>query len=264
MNKSPLRYPGGKQRIVKHLGNKLPKQISEYREPFLGGGSVFFYMKHQRPDIQHWWINDKFEPLHNFWQQIAHNSENVISKINIFKGNHQNGKDLHYTLRKLYSDFRTPVDAAAAFYILNRCSFSGLTFSGGYSQLAYDSRFTENGIKKLANYSPLLCNANITNLDYTELLEMPAKHGDPFIFMDPPYDIKASTLYGEKGNTHKGFDHVKFANDCKKCNYNWMITYNDNPNIRNLFSWANINEISVVYSMNSNSKKAVELVITNF
>ena len=38
--KSPLRYPGGKQRIVKQLGDKLPTHFDEYREPFLGGGSV--------------------------------------------------------------------------------------------------------------------------------------------------------------------------------------------------------------------------------
>jgi DNA adenine methylase len=54
--KSPLRYPGGKQRIVKQLGDKLPTHFDEYREPFLGGGSVFFYMQNVKPDVKHWWI----------------------------------------------------------------------------------------------------------------------------------------------------------------------------------------------------------------
>jgi DNA adenine methylase len=262
--KSPLRYPGGKQRIVKQLGDKLPTHFDEYREPFLGGGSVFFYMQNIKPDVKHWWINDKFEPVHNFWNQIAHFPENVLSIIKAFRTDHPDGKDLHGTLRRLYKEFHDEEDTAAAFYILNRCSFSGLTFSGGYSQAAFDTRLTDNGIKKLSLYSPILKTAKITNLDYNALLQAPAKNGDVFVFMDPPYDIKASTLYGNKGNTHKDFDHSKFADDCKNCAYKWMITYNDNQNIRDLFSWANIQEIPVLYSMNSNSKKAVELVITNY
>lgn len=262
--KSPLRYPGGKQRIVKQLGDKLPKHFDEYREPFLGGGSVFFYMQSIKPDVKHWWINDKFEPVYNFWNQIAHFPENVLSIIKAFRTDHPEGKDLHSTLRMLYNEFHDEEDTAAAFYILNRCSFSGLTFSGGYSQAAFDTRLTDNGIKKLSLYSPILKPAKITNLDYSALLQAPAKNGDVFVFMDPPYDIKASTLYGNKGNTHKDFDHSKFADDCRNCSYNWMITYNDNKNIRDLFSWANIQEIPVLYSMNSNSKKAVELVITNY
>lgn len=221
-------------------------------------------MQNIKPDVKHWWINDKFEPVYNFWNQIAHFPENVLSIIKAFRTDHPDGKDLHGTLRRLYNEFHDEEDTAAAFYILNRCSFSGLTFSGGYSQAAFDTRLTDNGIKKLSLYSPILKTAKITNLDYNALLQAPAKNGDVFVFMDPPYDIKASTLYGNKGNTHKDFDHSKFADDCKNCAYKWMITYNDNQNIRDLFSWANIQEIPVLYSMNSNSKKAVELVIRNY
>jgi len=262
--KSPLRYPGGKQRIVPLLTDKLPENISEYREPFLGGGSVYFHIQYHYPHIQNWWVNDKFQPLYNFWKQLSINPQNVQSSIKSLRSSYPDGRTLHKALRMGYNGFSNPVEAAAAFYILNRCSFSGLTFSGGYSQAAYDTRLTENGIKKLSLYSPVLKTAKITNLDYSALLNAPAKNGDVFVFMDPPYDIKASTLYGDKGDTHKSFDHAKFADDCRNCSYNWMITYNDNENIRDLFSWANIQEIPVLYSMNSNSKKAVELVITNY
>ena len=37
--KTPLRYPGGKSRAVQKLFQFLPKDITEFREPFLGGGS---------------------------------------------------------------------------------------------------------------------------------------------------------------------------------------------------------------------------------
>jgi DNA adenine methylase len=259
--KSPLRYPGGKQRIVPLLKDKLPETFSEYREPFFGGGSVYFYIRSQYPDNQNWWVNDKFQPLYNFWKQLSINPQTVQDAINTFRNSHSDGRTLHKTLRTDYNEFSNPVDAAAAFYILNRCSFSGLTFSGGYSQAAYDTRLTERGLKALPLYGPLL-NINITNEDYTSLLN--TNGNDVFIFMDPPYDIKASTLYGKNGNTHKAFDHIAFAENCRNCKHNWMITYNNNLNIRQLFSWANIHEIPVLYSMNSNSKKTVELVITNY
>jgi DNA adenine methylase len=260
--KSPLRYPGGKQRIVPLLTDKLPENISEYREPFLGGGSVYFHIQYHYPHIQNWWVNDKFQPLYNFWKQLSINPQNIQSSIKSLRSSYPDGRTLHKALRMGYNGFSNPVEAAAAFYILNRCSFSGLTFSGGYSQAAYDTRLTESGLKALPLYQPLLNNINITNEDYTSLLN--ADGNNVFIFMDPPYDIKASTLYGKNGNTHKDFDHVAFAENCRKCGHKWMITYNDNANIRDLFSWANIHEIPVLYSMNSNSKKTIELVITNY
>ena len=49
MIKSPLRYPGGKSRAVKLISSLVP-QFDEFREPFVGGGSVFIYLKQQFPE----------------------------------------------------------------------------------------------------------------------------------------------------------------------------------------------------------------------
>lgn len=265
--KSPLRYPGGKQKIVSQLLPLAPKDIIEYREPFLGGGSVFLYFKQQKNDIKHWWINDGYKPVANFWQQVINHSDDVVRMVRTFMKDHPEGKDLHKTLRRLYNELQNEEDTAAAYFILNRCSFSGLTLSGGYSQQSYDGRLTESSIQKLANCSQLLKDADVTNLDYSELLTRPSKNGEKgvFIFMDPPYDIDSSNLYGESGNMHSNFDHVKFAEDCKACwEHRWMITYNDNEYIRTLFNWANIQEINVTYSLNSSGKQKKELVISNY
>ena len=51
MIKSPLRYPGGKSRIASKLVNLMPKNICEYREPMVGGGSVFIYIRQKFPDM---------------------------------------------------------------------------------------------------------------------------------------------------------------------------------------------------------------------
>ena len=65
--RSPLRYPGGKQRAIKEIAKHLPRHAREYREPMVGGGSVFFYLK-QRAFAETYWINDKFTDLVEFWR----------------------------------------------------------------------------------------------------------------------------------------------------------------------------------------------------
>ena len=53
MIKSPLRYPGGKSRAVKFIAPLIP-EFDEYREPFIGGGSVFIYLKQLYTALMAW------------------------------------------------------------------------------------------------------------------------------------------------------------------------------------------------------------------
>ena len=57
MLKSPLRYPGGKSKAINQITEYLPNNFSAFREPFVGGGSVFIYLKQKFPQIK-FWIND--------------------------------------------------------------------------------------------------------------------------------------------------------------------------------------------------------------
>ncbi|BCU98473.1 MAG: hypothetical protein CM15mV22_1050 [Eurybiavirus sp.] len=72
--KTPLRYPGGKSRAVPKLCQWLPAEITEYREPFLGGGSMAIEMTKRYPDMSIW-VNDFYEPLYNFWVQLRDNGD---------------------------------------------------------------------------------------------------------------------------------------------------------------------------------------------
>jgi site-specific DNA-adenine methylase len=79
MIKSPLRYPGGKSRIAKIIVKNFPN-FAEYREPFLGGGSVFIETKQQFPDKK-FWINDAYFDLFKFWEQSQIDVETLQNKI---------------------------------------------------------------------------------------------------------------------------------------------------------------------------------------
>ena len=88
------------------------------------------------------------------------------------------------------------------------------------------------------------------------------RHNDEtFIYADPPYLLEKSTLYGERGSTHKDFDHLRFAEEIKKKN-NWVISYNPHPEILELYKDYKIVYPQWSYGM-STDKKAKEILVLN-
>ncbi len=264
MIKSPLRYPGGKSRAI-NLISKLVPEFNEYREPFVGGGSLFVYLKQLLPKNKYW-INDLYEPLYYFWLQTKMNPINLIELIKTWKNEYQTGKDLFAFLKKNYDSFNIE-QKAAAFFIFNRITFSGTSDSGGFSEAAYKGRFTDSSIDRVKKIVLLTKDIIITNNDYQELVD--ANGDNVFIFLDPPYySATKSALYGKNGNLHKGFDHVRFADVMKKCNHKWLITYDDSKYIRDLFSFAHIIPWNLKYGMrnvtNNSDQDGKELFISNY
>lgn len=92
MIKSPLRYPGGKSRAVKTIAKIIP-DFDEFREPFLGGGSVFIYLK-QKYSHKKYWINDIYNNLYLFWKHTQIDIDGLINQINYWKINFTDGKGL--------------------------------------------------------------------------------------------------------------------------------------------------------------------------
>ena len=144
------------------------------------------------------------------------------------------------------------------YYALNRSSFSGATLSGGYSKEAAAKRFTQSSIDRLREFqSPSL---SVELADFRDSL---AKHDDnTFIYADPPYAINNPVLYGENGSTHKGFDHLGFAEAIKKKN-NWIVSYNDSKYIRELYQGYEIIETGWSYGMHGGHAKEGDLTNTS-
>jgi DNA adenine methylase len=264
MIKSPLRYPGGKSRAVNLISGIIPDFL-EYREPFVGGGSLFVFLKQLYPDRK-FWINDLYKYLYLFWKYAAQDADILMNKICEWKLSFNDGKKLFYFLRENMDEF-SDLEKAAAFFIYNRITFSGTSLSGGFSQAAFNARFTDSSLTRLRYASQILQEVKITNFDYEKLID--AQGMDVFIFLDPPYfSAEKSALYGRNGNLHKGFDHRRFAQTMKSCKHKWLITYDDSAYIKNLFSFANIIPWNITYGMRNVSSKSVqksnEIFISNF
>lgn len=264
MVRSPLRYPGGKSRAVNLIASLLPP-FDEYREPMVGGGSLFFYMRQKFPEKK-FWINDLYYPLYCFWGELQSSQDEVIDQIRTWRKKFSDGKELFRFLTENMRGFN-PIQTAAAFFIFNRITFSGTTESGGFSQQAFTHRFTESSMERLTPMIKILDGVKITNLDYEKVMEQPGKN--VFLFLDPPYySASKSALYGKNGSLHKNFDHNRFAEAIKNSKHKWLITYDDSPFIRKLFSFANIIPWGLTYGMRNitaNSNQAgKELFISNY
>lgn len=269
--KTPLRYPGGKSRATDKIFKYLPHMsgIKKYHEAFLGGGSMALKFSRLYPNIPVW-VNDKYWNLYNFWMTLKdHGSElsDIVMKYRRSHPDMSSAKDLFLESKSILVDGKvSEMELAARFYITNKCSFSGLGESSSFSKKASVGNFSEKGIENLKLYPFLMRNWTITNEDYSELL---TDDSDTFVYLDPPYDI-GDSLYGRKGDMHKGFDHYEFAKKCNKYSAPTMISYNyDNWVVERFGGWNDIS-FDLTYTMrstgtyNKDQKKRKELLLLNY
>ncbi|MCH2228176.1 MAG: DNA adenine methylase [Candidatus Caenarcaniphilales bacterium] len=270
MIKTPLRYPGGKAKAVKKLKEFTEIQFNEYREPFIGGGSLFIYLKQIHPGKK-FWINDLNPDVYSFWKSCQDNIDAVLAGIKDFKSSYQDGKKLFKDLINIDASALDTTERAVRFFVLNRISFSGTTESGGYSSSAFNTRFTDSSIDRVEKLATLLDdNVKITNLDYSEVLNSETEDAkNILVYLDPPYYIASkSKLYGKNGNLHLSFDHERFCRDILKSQLNWFISYDNSEYIRENFKSAKLHSWQFQYGMNNYQKDhceiGKELIISNY
>lgn len=289
---SPIRYAGGKSKIADDLVDLFPREFSEYREPFLGGASVFLSLRSQ--DDLHkidrpYWLNDKFDPLVWFWWTVqnkkhcvdlmeklwelfevtsAHSSYDSIrdcckSLAESFRADIKDELNrVHYANPDWDDDkfFHTVFWGAYKSFFLNRTTYSGTVLKGGVTKGASEGRWTSSSIDRLLPVSKAFDQVKITCQDFAPVIDSPGDN--VFMFLDPPYyEIKG--LY-----TEDDLNHFGLASKLQKTSHKFLMTYNDHPNVRSMYSWAMIEPFVVQYSMDNHGgkecKKAPELLIRNY
>ena len=281
--KTPLRYPGGKSRACTKMDPYFPDlgKYAEFREPFLGGGSVAIHVSKKYPHLKIT-VNDLYEPLINFWVQLQQFGDELTNKLREYKVNHPNPEygpqveDFKYPALELFLNAKEAVnnksldgiERAAAFYIVNKCSFSGLTESSSFSKQASVSNFSMRGIEKLPGYSEIISHWHINQYSYEYCFRTDI-HDGLFMYLDPPYDIK-DNLYGKKGAMHKGFDHDEFAVNCSQSKVDMLISYNSEQLVKDRFKGWTAGEFDLTYTMRSvgdymiDQEQRKELLLYNY
>ena len=265
--KSPLRYPGGKQKALKQIVPLLPQSVREYREPMVGGGSVFFAARGLGV-AERYWINDLFPDLFHFWQGVQDPATCArlraeLAELRASFGSPEETKE--YFLRVRDEATEDPYRQALLFFFFNRVTFSGTTRAGGFSKQAAVRRFTASSIERLAPMPQALAGVAVTSLDFAEVIQAPGE--DVFVFLDPPY-YTAQRLYGRAGGLHE-FDHERLAAVLKETQHRFLMTYDDCPEVRALYNWANVQAWQLQYGMNNCSRDNLskigsELFVSNY
>jgi len=257
--RTPLRYPGGKSRAVTHILPLIPPDCGELCSPFLGGASVEIAYALQNPTTPVYGY-DIFTPIVWFWNALLEDRHALADAADILRKKQSdfvlNKKTVRGLLKEDFFAFRKDLlresrmgcfsfKNAAKVYAINRSSFSGATFSGGYSQKAAYARFTDSSIQRLRDFR--VPNLMVEEADFKVSLK---KHPDAFLYCDPPYKLKkrSSSLYGVSGSTHFGFDHEGLS-EVLKNRTGWVLSYNNCDWVRETYKDFEIKEAAWAYGM---------------
>ncbi|WP_162128099.1 DNA adenine methylase [Flavobacterium phycosphaerae] len=252
---SPLRYPGGKNKLAPFLAKVcLDNKIdNHYIEPFAGGASVALFLLIEGY-VSRITINDKDKSIHAFWYSILNNCDEFCELIR----NTEISIENWHKQREIQKNKNTSNTLELGFstFYLNRTNRSGIIKAGvigGLNQegnFKMDCRFNKkeliNKIELISKYSSKI---NLYNYDALELIDTiindkETEKSSSIFYFDPPYYLKAESLYM---NHFKHEDHKILSDKIKSINnIHWIVSYDDNINIENLY----YDEIKLKYSFN--------------
>lgn len=258
MSVSPLLYVGGKSRKVKIFSDILNDNFDltdkTLISPFCGGSSFEIFMSKNMKVI----CCDFDKRLMAFWHHAKNNRAELIEKVKtLLPINREKFKQFFY---KSFEDI-TSLERASLYYVLNRNSYCGKMTSINDWRVSNFEGFTSDKIDNLNNFD--LNNIQFFLKDYKDTLLEYGNKDKVIFYLDPPYYIDYNKLYGRKGEAHKQFDHQELNQLLKRTNNNWVLSYNDSKEIREMYKDYKILDVPFIYSCGK-CKKANELLIINF
>lgn len=248
---SPLRYPGGKTCLVP-LFEKVIEENSlsdiTYVEPYAGGAGAALALLYSGK-VGRIVINDLDAAIYAFWHAAVKSSEAFIEKmkhtpVNVREWRRQ---------KKIYQDKKANIfDRGFATFFLNRTNVSGIMEGGPIGGLEQkgkwkiNARFNKKTLtKRLQQLGSYADKITVTNRDGVDLIKDYLQAQNTFIYLDPPYFEKGSSLYM---NSYKGADHSSLA-DVLNHNSNsfWLLTYDNKRQIKSLYPDRRVVNFSLAY-----------------
>lgn len=258
---SPLRYPGGKGKLAGFVANLIRQNgLSDgtYVEPYAGGAAIAWELL--LTGVVRWIeINDISRPIYAFWKSALADTDALCALI----------RDTPITLTswdRAKAVFMRPGDASDldlgfAVFFLNRTNRSGILnggIIGGRAQTGRwkaDARYNKQElIERIERIASVAGRARVTQLDAVQFLETRATAwgARTLVYLDPPYFIKGGQLYY---HSYKPGDHAAVAEAVAALpsRVNWMVSYDDVPEIRRLYQEAGWLSYSIGYSARDRS-----------
>ncbi len=264
-----LKWAGGKTQLLPEISQNLPSSISNYFEPFLGGGSVLFYILNNC-DVKNVIVSDINEDLINVYNIVKNDVDNLINILTDFKENHS--FEFYYSLRGLESRITKKhniilkdsnfcsddVTKAARFIYLNKTCFNGLyrvnsdnQFNVPMGKYKNPSIFDNDGLIRI---SKLIQKVNFKVCSYSNILKFVKKND--FLYLDPPYDKiddNSFTSYTKDDFTRDDQVLLKdFCNTLNKKKVKFLQSNSSTDFINSNYKKFNIKEVNARRMINSN------------
>lgn len=257
--KSPLKWVGGKKKLVPLLLSHAPKSFKTYWEPFLGGGSLLFSLAPEGEVF----CSDLNEDLILMYRALKHDAKSVGDLLDTYP----NTSDFYYNMRAK-TEGLTLVESAARFLYLNHAGFNGLyrVNKTGKFNVAYGKRktlsYSRENILEVGKY---LREADVclTSEKYENMVNK--VNTDDFVYLDPPYyetfDGYTSQQFGlEELKTLKSNVDDMVANGARV-----LISNSNHDTVREMFSNYTIFTVNVAWTVGKNgdtrAKKENEILI---
>lgn len=265
---SPFRYPGGKAFLYKYLLRRLsalPEGRRFYAEPFCGGaGAAVILLKLNAVDQIN--LNDADPKVFAAWRAILDEPDRFSAEIMRTRVD----METWYACRDLVERASKPsFELGFATFFLNRTSRSGIVVGagpiGGYDQRGtwkIDARFNREALAdRVLWLGSMRDRIIITHEDALTFLSRSADRLDlsrTLFFVDPPYVTAGGRLYLNAMNEGK---HIALS-DMLQGNQlpHWVLTYDDHPLIRQLYSGQAIRNLAVTYSLQRKRKEREVLI----
>lgn len=268
MNKSPLRYPGGKSKLynlVDSIISQYSDTVDTYVEPFAGGASIALKLLENKR-VQKIIINDINTGVYSFWDSICNDTDAFLRLLNDTEVTIDN-----YIIQKqIYENEKAPsLQLGFATFFLNRTNFSGVLNAGpigGYNQTGVnliDARYNKNALmKKIETIADNSSNIFVYNLDILDFIkQVEKKKKKIFTYFDPPYYVKGKALYT---NFLEKEDHLRIAKEISKIRTPWLLTYDNVPEISEIYKNYKQYEFTLSYTVNSIvNRKGSELLVSS-
>ena len=264
---SPLRYPGGKGKLapfMKVLIEKTGHKGGTYIEPFAGGAGIALDLL-ENDIVSQIVINDLDKGIYSFWRAIRSETDRFVEAVHEVPLSVEEWKKQREIL--LRADNKYSFELGFSTFYLNRTNRSGIInggMIGGLEQNGVwklDARFNKdnliNRILKIAKKKECI---HLYNKDVASLIKnyLPKYEKDAFVYFDPPYFKKGKQLYLNFFNEQ---DHVRIEKMIRESvNCDWVITYDDVPEIANIYVNHELRRFDLNYSV-AQKRKASEIII---
>ncbi|EOR95372.1 DNA-methyltransferase [Arcticibacter svalbardensis MN12-7] len=248
---SPLRYPGGKNKLSAFIAKICVdnKVDGHYVEPYSGGASVALFLLFEG-FVKKITINDMDRSIYAFWYCVLNKTNELCELIERAEITPQEWR----VQRKIQTNKTKAslLDLGFSTFFLNRTNRSGIIKAGIIGGIKQDGKYLMDCrfnkielIDRIKKISKRRTDITLYQKDAVKLIDKIQKasnHENTVFYFDPPYYLKASSLYM---NHYQDDNHKTVSEKIKGIkNIKWIVSYDNVPEIQALYQECTKKEFS--------------------